>query len=886
MGANIYGPLDKVAKAGDTMTGTLQLQGSPPIKVPGATTGQVLVSDSSGNMTPGSTGGGLDWVIIRPSGDTTGVTDTTAINNALTSAAAGTVVYLAAGVFYIDAPISVPASVLLLGAVGLDNVYVGDHGTVLRLTSSFSGTKAVLLGNGTAGSTFVPTGMVSNLSIDGSAHTSTAVDGIQGVGNGIRGIVSGVTIGSMSGYGYRNQPDTSAPAGQQYPLFWDFKDVLIQACALGGVYMTTQNDTYFQNVYVLGCGGSTGHGWVINQGSANSRFDNCRAEWSGGYGLWYTGTVWNGNGSGGCIFSNFSTDRNGWDGVRIDATGAGPVVFTNLMLRRDGRNGGSGGGGYSALNVHSAAIPITIGTISVYPGTDDNGSGTNSPQNGISVSGSSYVQVVGGGYVQAATTALSIGTGNTFCYVNPAIVTSTGTTSAPVIRAPAIWFNVITQFGADPSGTADSTAAIQAAITACGNAGGGVVWIPAGTYKLTAALTVPSNVTIAGDGQPATTLHQTGTAVNVLTITGAGVVSNVQVRDLWITGPGSGSGIGISVVAGGTNNPVEQLVLRNVTVQDMGSHGIYSLIPIVSHFDNVVSQLNGGRGFYITGVPGSGTEVTGTSCVFNACYANDNALDGYYLQDLAYSALNACAADSNGTGYVIAGCEGLTLNSCGAESTVAKNGLDGTSFKITKDSSNNPSEGIVLNGCYSLVNNAVAYWVTGGSNTTTLSGVIENGPGGSATASIKTDTGTMCTLIGYSVATGLALTSGTYNELNDGSTGEVSIAGTAYLNATNFYALVSFNSGTDTSGTATASAPSFTSGTAKQLSTTQDVMLYIAVQTAAALAVAIGPTSTPATTVMPSQTYTLGLQTLRIPKGWYVKITGTIADLTITQVTC
>lgn len=94
------------------------------------------------------------------------------------------------------------------------------------------------------------------------------------------------------------------------------------------------------------------------------------------------------------------------------------------------------------------------------------------------------------------------------------------------------------------------------------------------------------------------------------------------------------------------------------------------------------------------------------------------------------------------------------------------------------------------------------------------------------------------------------------------------------------------NGGTDTSGTATASSPSFTSGTAIQLSTTRDVILYIAIQTSAALAVAIGPTSTPANTIMPSQSYALGMQTIRVPKGWYVKITGTIADLTITAVTC
>lgn len=113
-----------------------------------------------------------------------------------------------------------------------------------------------------------------------------------------------------------------------------------------------------------------------------------------------------------------------------------------------------------------------------------------------------------------------------------------------------------------------------------------------------------------------------------------------------------------------------------------------------------------------------------------------------------------------------------------------------------------------------------------------------------------------------------------HNTLDDGS-GNMTVAG-----------LCAQAGGTDTSATATASSPSFSTGVAAQCSTTQDVMLYIAIQTAAALAVAIGPTSAAADVIMPSQTYALGLCTIRVPKGWWVKITGTIADLTITQVTC
>ncbi len=51
-------------------------------------------------------------------------------------------------------------------------------------------------------------------------------------------------------------------------------------------------------------------------------------------------------------------------------------------------------------------------------------------------------------------------------------------------------YNVVTQFGADPKGVLDSTAAIQSAINAAANAGGGVVFIPAGYFRINGELLV------------------------------------------------------------------------------------------------------------------------------------------------------------------------------------------------------------------------------------------------------------------------------------------------------------------------------------------------------------------------------------------------------------
>jgi len=65
----------------------------------------------------------------------------------------------------------------------------------------------------------------------------------------------------------------------------------------------------------------------------------------------------------------------------------------------------------------------------------------------------------------------------------------------------------VKDFGAVGDGVADDTAAIQAAIDAVGAAGGGSVYVPVGTYKLTDTLTVTNDyVALVGDGSSASVL--------------------------------------------------------------------------------------------------------------------------------------------------------------------------------------------------------------------------------------------------------------------------------------------------------------------------------------------------------------------------------------------
>ena len=334
----------------------------------------------------------------------------------------------------------------------------------------------------------------------------------------------------------------------------------------------------------------------------------------------------------------------------------------------------------------------------------------------------------------------------------------------------------VCSYGADPTDTSDSTTAIQAAINAAhtSTATGGTVYFPPGTFKTSSALTLYPNIDLTGAGSGATVISQTSTSANG--ISAVDLQSNT-LSGITLNGPGSGTGIGFNAAL--SANPAQgNLNFTDLQAQNFGSHGFDIQNAITSRFECVQSTTNGGHGFYIRGTTSG---ASGTSCTFVSCYANTNNLIGFWIYNMTYCALDGCAADTCGVGYQIDTCQGITLTACGAEGIIAQHAYDGTSFKVTN------SFGVTLNTCWTYQNNAVAFWVTSGSTSVTLIAPYENSPGGSATASVKTDSGTMSTIIGIQNTTATALTSNTYNELNDGTTGEWTVAGTGYLSTTNVY---------------------------------------------------------------------------------------------------
>jgi hypothetical protein len=311
--------------------------------------------------------------------------------------------------------------------------------------------------------------------------------------------------------------------------------------------------------------------------------------------------------------------------------------------------------------------------------------------------------------------------------------------------------------GAVGNGVHDDTTAIQAAINAL-PAAGGVVYLPAGTYKITNVLTVRSNLTVVGDHMTATQIVQANAAKQAFY--GADITGGLTIRDMRLTGPSNG-------VTPGTSDAVllekvgivatQNIVIENVYIDHWSRHGLFIDDPITSTFTNVRVQTCAGEGFHI---------ATGTSLTFESCYANACAGGGYRLTSTSYSNLTGCAADSCTTGYLLVGCNNVSLVSCGAEA------LSGNGYTIDGGNGN------TLLSCYSSGNTAIGFRVTGAATRAVLTNAWERNPTGSPTASIKVDSGCSATVLTPTVATAADYAAGTTNVFAAGQL-DITSAGTS-----------------------------------------------------------------------------------------------------------
>jgi hypothetical protein len=145
-------------------------------------------------------------------------------------------------------------------------------------------------------------------------------------------------------------------------------------------------------------------------------------------------------------------------------------------------------------------------------------------------------------------------------------------------HGPDPWFDVTeSAFGAKGNSVADDTVAIQAAITACQNAGGGVVWFPAGNYRVSAPLAITvNNVYLRGGGPGASIITPLGTFAGVAVVNMTGVV-NCGVDNLMIQG-GPSTAFASNPAADGIRlNNSRSVRLRDLEIQYVNGFGVNCL---------------------------------------------------------------------------------------------------------------------------------------------------------------------------------------------------------------------------------------------------------------------------------------------------------------------
>ena len=129
-----------------------------------------------------------------------------------------------------------------------------------------------------------------------------------------------------------------------------------------------------------------------------------------------------------------------------------------------------------------------------------------------------------------------------------------GTAALALVRARTV--SVLDYAGADPSGATASDAAFTAAA-----ATGKSVYIPRGTYKLSAHFTIKSGLRLFGDGWGSKITG--GDATGLLVFDSA--VDDVEIRDLWLHGTVASYGAVVSL-----NSDLSNIRLRNLKITDSG----------------------------------------------------------------------------------------------------------------------------------------------------------------------------------------------------------------------------------------------------------------------------------------------------------------------------
>jgi hypothetical protein len=220
----------------------------------------------------------------------------------------------------------------------------------------------------------------------------------------------------------------------------------------------------------------------------------------------------------------------------------------------------------------------------------------------------------------------------------------------------------VLDYGADPTGVADSLAAFNLARNAVQTGGdftGGTIVIPKGTYKLsgpwvfTANASGVHNITLKGDGVLTTTLDFTTATAGTDGVVFTGAGAHAVVTGFMIKGARRD---GLSFSTG------HQFAVKEMRVQNCIRHGIHYDDTFMCSISDVWSTTNGGNGVNFN--------QKHTSITAYRLYTNDNTGIGLAINGMTYSTFVSCGSDNNIKGYSVSNVRGVSFISCGCEANL------------------------------------------------------------------------------------------------------------------------------------------------------------------------------------------------------------------------